>query len=419
MIASPEQLRALFPHALPGYLTALDNGRLLAENGLNEPITLSMFLAQAAHECAEFTIVEENGNYSAERLLEIFPVKDPGTAYRRFTPGQAKAYARKPKAILSRAYARKDLGNGSEASGDGWRYRGRGPMQTTGKDNYRRIGERVGADLVANQDLLATDFTLGWKAAMLEWSALDLGRIARELGPTHEAVLKISRGINVGNVNSSAQPNGFADRKKQFDRIWKALGDGRVPRLDPAADGILEEGEQGAAVTALQLALAGLGYPVGEVDGIFGARTQAAVAAFQMREGLGVRAGKWRVEWNEQLATARPFEDASRQTVTATDLVAKGDGVIGLLMWFRRGLYAIATYLGLDTAADQAGVQLPQNLFDLRQVIDPLATTLQWFASAKPALGIALCVGAGVLASWAIRELVQRYRRPFQPLGAK
>ncbi len=78
---------------------------------------------------------------------------------------------------------------------------------------------------------------------------------------------------------------------------------------------------------------------------------------------------------------------------------------------------AIATYLGLDTAADQAGVQLPQNLFDLRKVIDPLATTLQWFASAKPALGIALCIGAGVLASWAIRELVQRYRKPFQPLG--
>jgi hypothetical protein len=86
-----------------------------------------MFLAQAAHECGAFAIVEENGNYSAKRLLEIFPVTYPGTAYRRFTPGQARAYAHKPKAILSRAYARKDLGNGSEASGDGWRYRGRGP----------------------------------------------------------------------------------------------------------------------------------------------------------------------------------------------------------------------------------------------------------------------------------------------------
>jgi hypothetical protein len=68
-----------------------------------------------------------------------------------------------------------------------------------------------------------------------------------------------------------------------------------------------------------------------------------------------------------RLAEARPFDDAGRKTATA-----KGDGVVGLLMWIRRGLYAIATYLGLDTAADQAGVQLPQNLLDLRKVIDPL-----------------------------------------------
>jgi putative chitinase len=210
MTATPDQLRGLFPHALPGYLTGLDNGRLLAEHGLNEPITFAIFLAQAAHETGGFTIVSESGNYSAQRLLEIFP--------KYFTPAQAKAYGRKPKAILSRAYANR-MSNGSEASGEGWTFRGRGPMQTTGKNNYRRIGERLGVDLVANPDLLATDFGLGWKAAMLEWTALDLGRIARQLGPTHEAVLKIARGINVGNVNSSVQPNGLADRKKYFERM--------------------------------------------------------------------------------------------------------------------------------------------------------------------------------------------------------
>jgi putative chitinase len=345
MIASPEQLRALFPHALPGYLAALGNEQLLAAHGLNEPISFAMFLAQAAHESGELTIVEENGNYSAERLLAIFPVTDPGTAYRRFTPAQARAYAHKPKAILSRAYARRDLGNGSEATGDGWTYRGRGPMQATGKDNYRRMGERLGVDLIANPDLLATDFTLGWKGAMLEWTDLDLGRIARELGPTHEAVLKISRGINLGNVHSGAQPNGLADRKRQFDKIWKAIGDGAMARLDPAADGILEEGEAGSPVLELQKALIRLGYAVGEPDGVFGPRTVAAVAAFQARERLGGEPGKYRLEWALRLAEARPFDDAGRQTATAMDLVAKGDGVVGLLLWVRRGLYAIATYL--------------------------------------------------------------------------
>jgi hypothetical protein len=87
-------------------------------------------------------------------------------------------------------------------------------------------------------------------------------------------------------------------------------------------------------------------------------------------------------------------------------------------MWFRRAMVAAATYLGLDTAADQAGLQLPQNLFDLRKVIDPLATTLQWLAASKWIFGIALCIGAGMLASRAIGELVERYRKPFRAPGA-
>ena len=144
----------------------------------------------------------------------------------------------------------------------------------------------------------------------------------------------------------------------------------------------------------------------------------AAVAAFQAREKLGGEPGKYRVAWVPQLAAAKAFDDAGRQTVTAKDLAAKGDGVIGLLLWVRRGLVAIATYLGLDTAADQAGVQLPQNLFDLRKIIDPLATTLQWLAASKWIFGIALCIGAGVLASRAIGELVERYRKPFRAPGA-
>ena len=244
-------------------------------------------------------------------------------------------------------------------------------------------------------------------------------------------MLKISRGINVGNVNSSAQPNGLADRKKQFEKIWRALGSGAAPRLDPAADGILEEGESGAVVSELQEALIRLGYAVGEPDGVFGPRVAASAAAFQVREtGLiaeaqsafslaAVPPGKWSVRWTPMLGRARPFDDASRRTVTATDLVAKGDGVIGLLLWFRRAMVAAATYLGLDTAADQTGLQLPQNLFDLRKVIDPLATALQWLAASKWVFGIALCVGAAVLASRAIGRLVERYRQPFHPLSSK
>ena len=165
MIASLDKLRELFPHAKDGYLTAIAaNERLLTENGLNEPLPFCHFLAQSAEETGEhedgygFTIIEESGNYSAKRLLAIFP--------KHFTAGQAKAYAHRPKAVLSRAYAGR-MGNGSEASGDGWAFRGRSFFQTTGKDNYARLAGHIGADLIAKPDLLAVDFGFGLKAAML------------------------------------------------------------------------------------------------------------------------------------------------------------------------------------------------------------------------------------------------------------
>lgn len=404
MIITHNALLAVFPHARLGYFLAIErNLRLLEQHGLtSEPLALCHFLAQCAAETGDFSIVEESGGYSAARLREIFP--------RYFTAAQAKVYARKPAAILSRAYANR-MGNGGEASGDGWKFRGRSFFQTTGKNNYTRMALRLGVDLVAKPDLLATDFDFGLKAALEEWSRLDLGRIARELGPTHAAVLKIARGINVGNVNSSAQPNGLAERKAAFDKAWRAFGSKVIAaKLDPAADGILEDGEEGHAVEALQVALAGLGYPVGKPDGIFGARTQAAVAAFQMREGLRDTPGKWRVEWNERLATAKPFEDIERQAVTAADLAAKDDSPVGVLLWLRRGVAGVAAFLGLDQAADQAGVQLPQTFTALKQVIDPIASNIGWLAGSRWALGLVGCLAAWLLLGWAISQLVTAYR---------
>jgi predicted chitinase len=412
MLPTADDLSRLFPHARAGYFEALErNARLLAQHGLAESLPLCHFLAQAAHETGEFTIVEESGNYSAERLRQVWP--------NRFTAAQARAYAHKPKAVLARAYARAELGNGGEASGDGWTYRGRGLFQTTGKANYQRAGAYVGVDLVAKPDLLATDFDLGLKSALEEWSALDLSAVATRLGPTHEAVLAISRGINCGSITSSIQPNGLVERKRLFGEIWAALGHAAATpaRLDPAADGVLEDGEQGDAVEALQKALAGLGYPIGEADGTFGARTHAAVAAFVAREPDIMAAvciilppGRWSMKWNDYLPTARPFENAARKDVTAADLAAKGDGVVTALGWLKTAGAGVAAFLGLDTAADKTRVQLPETLTGLREIVDPLASNLQWFFANKWMLGIAAAIGVSVLAEWGIRQLVARYR---------
>ena len=225
-------------------------------------------------------------------------------------------------------------------------------------------------------------------------------------------MLKIARGINVGNINSSVQPNGLAERKAAFDKIWKAFGNAAVAvKLDPAADGVLEDGEQGEAVIALQTALAGLGYAIGETDGTFGSRTGAAVAAFQAREKLGGEPGKWRLEWNPRLASARPFDDPARQAETPTQIAGKDDGALSLMIWLRRAGAGLATFLGLDTAADKAGVQLPDTLVSLRNTLDPLGANLQWLFSSRWILEIALCLGLVVVADLGARKLVARWRR--------
>ena len=108
------------------YLEALN--QTLQMGGINTPLRITHFLAQVLHESAKLRWVEENLNYSEEALLRVFG--------KYFTQAQARRYARKPRLIGSRVYANR-MGNGNEASGDGYRYRGRGLIQLTGKNNYR------------------------------------------------------------------------------------------------------------------------------------------------------------------------------------------------------------------------------------------------------------------------------------------
>jgi putative chitinase len=116
--------------------------------GLNEidnEERITTFLAQAAHESAGFTRFEENLNYSATRLLAVFP--------KYFDPTAAADYAGEPMRIASRVYADR-MGNGDEASGDGWEFRGRGIFMLTGRHNYARCGGGLGVDLVGSPELL-------------------------------------------------------------------------------------------------------------------------------------------------------------------------------------------------------------------------------------------------------------------------
>ena len=136
-------------------------------NSINK---LSNFLAQCAHESGNFKFVTENLNYSAEGLLKIFP--------KYFSKETAEIAARKPEMIANIVYSNR-MGNGDKASGDGWKYRGAGYIQLTGKSNYKAFGDYIGVDLLKEPELVAIKYPLTSAAWYFEvrklWSIADKG----------------------------------------------------------------------------------------------------------------------------------------------------------------------------------------------------------------------------------------------------
>lgn len=127
------------------------------------------FIGQCGHECGSFRILEEGLSYSAERLMKVWPKRFP-------TLDAAQPYARNPKALANNVYANR-MGNRDEASGDGYRFRGRGCIQLTGHSAYFHAGKSLGVDLVKEPDLVATPqfaaMTAGWF-----WFTHDCNRLA-------------------------------------------------------------------------------------------------------------------------------------------------------------------------------------------------------------------------------------------------
>lgn len=171
---------------------------------INTPLRLCHFLAQTGHESGGFKVTKENLNYSAERLQVIFK--------KYFTEDSAKEYARKPDKIANIVYANR-MGNGNQASGDGFRFCGRGYIQLTGKDNYTAFDKSVEEDILANPDLVATKYPL--LSAAWFWSKNGLNAIADQ-GATDEVITKATKKINGGVI-------GLEDRKKHFKEFYTLL----------------------------------------------------------------------------------------------------------------------------------------------------------------------------------------------------
>jgi len=173
--------------------------------GVNTPLRLAHFLAQCGHESGGFRLTQENLNYSAKGLVGIF---------KKYFPTEAVAlqYQRNPQKIANRVYASR-MGNGDEASGEGFKFRGRGYIQLTGKSNYSAFDKTVEDDITANPDLVATKYPL--LSAAWFWSKNGLNTIADE-GSTDEVVTKATKRVNGGTI-------GLADRIKHFKEYHTLL----------------------------------------------------------------------------------------------------------------------------------------------------------------------------------------------------
>ena len=178
---------------------------IMEKFGVTNPLRLSHFLAQCAHESGNFKFIRENLNYSADGLRKIFPKYFP-------TAELAAKYARQPEKIANRVYGSR-MGNGDEASGDGWKFRGRGFVQTTGKFNYTDFDKFVEDDILADPDLVASKYPLMSAAFFFHknklWDVCDKGH-------GQEVVLAVTKRVNGGT-------HGLADRQKHFDMFHSTM----------------------------------------------------------------------------------------------------------------------------------------------------------------------------------------------------
>jgi len=268
-----EQLAAMIPtnKNIDDWYKAIKE--VMPKYGITTKRRVAHFVSQCAHESGDFRTLEENLNYSEKSLLAVFG--------RYFGAGKRNAaeYARNPEKIANYVYMdefrKSKMGN--TKPGDGWRFRGRGLKQLTGRDNYTNFAKSIGMTAEEAAEYVATPKG-AVESACWFWDTNKLNKIA----DTDDVVLMTKR-INGGNI-------GLADRQDRYTKAMKILG-GKVdlPKVedkdedddvDVSEIGVLRKGSKGEGVKLMQAAL-GI-----SADGAFGPGTERALKAWQTKNGL-------------------------------------------------------------------------------------------------------------------------------------
>ena len=266
---SANQFSRLFPNCKDpeGWVEAMNE--VFPKYDIDTPQRIAAFIAQCGHESGGWRVFSENLNYSAKALDAVF-----GKYFKR-AGRDANEYARQPEKIANVVYANR-MDNGDTDSGDGWRYRGRGPIQLTGKANYTAFSEDMDVDAVDNPDLVSDDKEVALMSAIWYWNKNDLNRYA-DSGD----IKTMTKRINGGYI-------GLEDRIHHWKAALAAMGEMHAETDEHADDeeidvndiGLLKKGMRGDGVKIMQEAL-GIG-----ADGIFGPGTERALKAWQAANGL-------------------------------------------------------------------------------------------------------------------------------------
>ena len=236
------------------WLDAMDN--IFEKTSINSIKRQAAFIAQCGHESAGWSVFSENLNYSADALNRVFP------KYFKNAGKDAGIYHRKPEKIANVVYANR-MGNGSTATGDGWKYRGRGPIQLTGKNNYSQFDKYlVKNNLISNisitdkPDLVSRDADIALLSAVWFWEDNNLNNYCDSFN-----IKTLTKRINGGY-------NGLDDRINHYVKTLYAM------------IGVLKKGDRGEGVQILQELLEL------KADGIFGSNTEKQLITFQKKNNL-------------------------------------------------------------------------------------------------------------------------------------
>lgn len=244
---------------------------LLPKYEINTVNRVAGFLAQCGHESNGFSVLKENLNYGAQGLLGLFKKYFPDA-------GTAKKYERQPEKIANRIYANR-MGNGPESSGEGWKFRGRGAIQLTGKDNYSQFAKSIGKTLDDTVAYLETvDGAV--ESACWFWSKNGLNAICDK-----DDIVLMTKRINGGTI-------GLEDRKKHYNHAKHILGENHhhtesvyvaTPKPETKPQVVHETVKVGSRGETVKIVQAKLGLTA---DGVFGPGTEKAVKAWQTKNGL-------------------------------------------------------------------------------------------------------------------------------------